>query len=98
MNGTDAVAHWKQIDQQNIGKRVELSPSTDAWMQGDRYGEIVRTTVRLSGNNTLDPRDAYPVFVAVRLDSGRTIRVHESLVTIVDETDDQREYRMRMGL
>tara|TARA_R100001530_G_scaffold95262_1_gene66244 strand:- start:215 stop:439 length:225 start_codon:yes stop_codon:yes gene_type:complete len=24
-----------------IGKRVQLHPATDAWMQGDRYGEIV---------------------------------------------------------
>ena len=91
------MAHWKQIGQQNIGKRVELSPATDAWTQGDRYGEIVRTTIRTSGNGLINPRDTYPVLVTVRLDSGRTIRLHESLVTIVDETDDQREYRMRMG-
>jgi hypothetical protein len=24
-----------------IGQRVELSPATDRWMMGDRYGEIV---------------------------------------------------------
>lgn len=25
-----------------IGQRVELHPATDAWMRGDRYGQIVR--------------------------------------------------------
>jgi ribosomal protein L21E len=25
-----------------IGKRFELSPSTDQWMMGDRYGEVVK--------------------------------------------------------
>ncbi len=24
------------------GQRVELSPSTDAWMMGDRYGAVVK--------------------------------------------------------
>lgn len=24
-----------------IGERVETHPATDAWMQGDRYGEVV---------------------------------------------------------
>jgi hypothetical protein len=25
-----------------IGQRVQLHPVTDAWVQGDRYGEIVK--------------------------------------------------------
>lgn len=25
-----------------VGDRVELSPGTDAWMRGDRFGEIVK--------------------------------------------------------
>ena len=25
-----------------IGTRVQLHPATDEWMQGDRYGEIVK--------------------------------------------------------
>lgn len=25
-----------------IGDRVQLHPATDAWMMGDRYGQIVR--------------------------------------------------------
>ena len=25
-----------------IGDRVELHPATDAWMFGDRYGEVVK--------------------------------------------------------
>ena len=24
-----------------LGERVELHPGTDAWMRGDRYGEVV---------------------------------------------------------
>lgn len=43
------------------GTRVELHPATDAWMRGDRYGEIMslRTNVRA---------------VSVRLDkSGKTV-------------------------
>jgi hypothetical protein len=24
-----------------VGERVELHPATDAWMQGDRYGQVV---------------------------------------------------------
>ena len=27
-----------------IGQRVELHPATDAWMMGDRYGEVVKIT------------------------------------------------------
>lgn len=27
---------------EHIGMRVELHPGTDAWMSGDRYGEIVK--------------------------------------------------------
>ena len=26
----------------NTGDRIELHPATDAWMQGDRYGTVVR--------------------------------------------------------
>ena len=25
-----------------VGDRVQLSPTTDRWMMGDRYGEVVR--------------------------------------------------------
>ncbi|MDF2973168.1 MAG: hypothetical protein K0R61_3618 [Microvirga sp.] len=28
------------------GNRIELDPATDAWMSGDRYGEIIKTGVR----------------------------------------------------
>lgn len=30
------------LSQYNVGERVELHPATDAWMMGDRYGEIVK--------------------------------------------------------
>jgi hypothetical protein len=72
-----AKYQYQQIERQNIGKRVELHPATDAWMSGDRYGTIIKTTMRTA--NMLDPRDSAIVFVTVKLDkSGRTIRVHES--------------------
>lgn len=31
-----------KINALKVGQRVELHPATDAWMQGDRFGEIVR--------------------------------------------------------
>ena len=30
------------LAQYDVGDRVELSPATDAWMAGDRYGEVIR--------------------------------------------------------
>ena len=42
-----------------IGQRVQMHPATDAWMSGDRYGEIIKLTSK----------------VHVKLDkSGRTLR------------------------
>ena len=68
---------FQQIEKQNIGKRIELHPATDAWMSGDRYGTIVKTTMRTA--NMIDPRDSAIVFVTVKMDkSGRTRRFHES--------------------
>jgi hypothetical protein len=29
----------------NIGDRVELSPATDLWMQGARYGTVIGTSL-----------------------------------------------------
>lgn len=29
-----------------MGTRVELHPGTDAWMRGDRYGDIVAVSCR----------------------------------------------------
>lgn len=31
-----------QISDFHIGQRVQSHPATDAWMMGDRYGEVVR--------------------------------------------------------
>jgi hypothetical protein len=28
----------------NVGDRVQISPAYDAWMRGDRYGEVVKLT------------------------------------------------------
>lgn len=49
--------------------RVELSPSTDAWMAGDRFGEVVKVG---------------STYVHVRMDrSGRTRMVPPNLVDVL---------------
>lgn len=30
------------LTQFDVGDRIELSPATDAWMIGDRFGEVIR--------------------------------------------------------
>lgn len=51
------------------GRRVELIPSTDAWMRGDRYGEVVKVT---------------KTRVQVRMDrSGKTLSMPHAWVTEV---------------
>lgn len=57
----------------SIGTWVEAHPATDAWMMGDRYGEIVKVGRK---------------FVHVRMDrSGRTLRFspHNLLLLPRDE-------------
>lgn len=57
-----------------IGERVELHPGTDAWMSGDRYGEIV-AVVEHHGRVTC---------VRVRMDkSGRVLRLDPGRVEAV---------------
>lgn len=47
-----------------IGKRVEIHPRYDAWMMGDRFGEVVKVT---------------PRYLSVKMDrSGRVRRVANS--------------------
>lgn len=58
------------------GTRVELHPGLDAWMQGDRYGEVIG--VRYS-NLAGAPR------YTVRLDkSGRLLRLPYDRVQVID--------------
>ena len=53
-----------------VGDRVQTHPATDAWMRGDRYGDVVRCS---RGK------------VTVRMDrSGRTLRFAEHNLTLVD--------------
>lgn len=55
-----------------IKDRVELHPSTDAWMMGDRYGEVV--AIASTGR-----------YVKVLLDkSGRILKFHPMNVTVID--------------
>ena len=49
------------MDHTVVGLRVQMHPATDLWMQGDRYGEIVKVGRKL---------------YSVKLDkSGRTVKV-----------------------
>lgn len=50
------------------GQRVQLHPATDAWMQGDRYGNVVQVI----------PNS--PIPVVVRTDSDRVIHFATDLV------------------
>ena len=52
-----------------VGDRVALCPSTDSWMRGDKYGEVIS----LSRGER----------VRVKLDSGRIVRFHESRIVEV---------------
>jgi len=57
-----------------IGERVELHPGTDAWMRGDRFGEIVAVV----------ERHGVVTSVRVKMDkSGRVLRLDASRVEAV---------------
>jgi hypothetical protein len=43
-----------------VGNRVEIHPALDAWIQGDRYGEIFFCSGEM---------------VTVEMDSGRVLRI-----------------------
>ena len=66
----------RRIDHSKDGDRVALHPATDEWMQGDRYGEIVRLTHYTA--NKIDPRESAWTIATVKLDSGRVRRFHSS--------------------
>ena len=54
-----------------IGNRVQISPAYDAWMRGDRYGEVVKVTDKT---------------VHVKLDkSGKTLRIPNTRPTGIYE-------------
>ena len=65
----------------DIGQRVSIHPAHDAWMQGDRYGEVV------GDGRAREYRDRFTGEVAkarpylVKMDrSRRTLRMHHSHV------------------
>jgi hypothetical protein len=61
--------------------RVQVPAYTDAWMMGDRYGEVVKTTRR----RVSQARDWWKLVHWIRLDkSGRTIRVLADDCTVID--------------
>ena len=64
------------------GTRVQLHPGTDTWMQGDRFGVIVRALRRQSRNRVVEAGTNY----VVTLDkSGRDVRLHSTLIYEVIE-------------
>jgi hypothetical protein len=59
------------LDDFMAGDRVQLSPSTDAWMRGDRYGTVTGVGYK---------------YVSVKLDrSGRTLRYDPILIADITE-------------
>ena len=53
-----------------IGRRVQLHPANDAWMQGDRFGEIVKIGGR---------------YIHIKMDkSGRTLALVRELFEFVE--------------
>jgi len=66
-----------------IGMRAELHPATDAWMQGDRYGDIVSVSKR--ERSFVDPRDPRNgrIFTVLMDRSGRKLRVAEGNIVRV---------------
>jgi len=70
-----------------IGMRAELHPATDAWMRGDRYGDIV--AVSKKSRSYLDPSDSRNGHTfRIRMDrSGKTLTVSEGNITRVFRND-----------
>jgi len=59
-----------------IGKRVQIHPATDAWMQGDRYGVVVKHTRNRKASAT-----GYRTHHVKMDKSGRTLKLSPELVT-----------------
>lgn len=57
------------VSRGGFASRVELSPATDAWMMGDRFGEVIRVGTK---------------YLHVKMDrSGRTLKVSPANVYAV---------------
>lgn len=56
------------------GQRVELSPATDMWMRGDRFGTVTKDSIPCDIRYAvLKPR----FLISVKMDrSGKTIKIH----------------------
>ena len=67
-----------------IGQRVETHPATDAWMQGDRFGEVVGYGRSREYVDTFTREHAMTRPVRVKMDrSGRVLRFHPSYLSEV---------------
>ena len=64
----------------NVGKRVELSPATDQWMMGDKFGEVVR--VKCSSQTANEFGEI--TLAKIKLDkSGKTIKCPANLYEVI---------------
>jgi hypothetical protein len=63
-----------------VGDRVQLHPGTDVWMQGDRFGEIVKIVPNLLGygDGATSPEEA--IFVIALDKSKRKLRFTRDLI------------------
>lgn len=68
-----------------LGTRVELHPATDAWMRGDRFGEVVGFA---RPKRYIDAQTGVAFMVTkvrVKLDvSGRVVRFHPDNLTAIE--------------
>ena len=78
---TDLNYNWMKS---NIGKRVAIHPAESAWMQGDRYGEVVGLgNTREYYNTFTRERESFRPY-RVRLDvSGRVLRFPHTSVDFI---------------
>lgn len=67
------------------GDRVELHPSLDRWMMGDRYGEILQVSLRMPRKRPDGSLSGEPIYrYKVKLDkSGTEIWLREHYLKVV---------------
>lgn len=64
---TNPGLYYEHPSEFRVGDRVQLSPATDSWMRGDKFGEVVKIGTKV---------------VHVHMDrSGKTLKVHPTKIT-----------------
>ena len=71
----------EEAKRENVGKRIQMHAATDAWMSGDRFGEIIGIGRARAYTHEAELVRPY----RVKLDkSGRTVRVHPCNLFLAD--------------